>query len=249
MTSRRQTPRMLPLRILLDHGDNVRTDVGDLDELAASIRAQGLLQPIVVTPHRRDGHYLILAGHRRAAAARTIPLDNVPCLIRDDAGDTTDHIALMLVENMQRANLSAVEKARAMQRLVDAGQNQTQIARRLGLTPSAVNNYLLLLDLSDDELEQIEAGEVTLGHARAAAKALRSNRRADYGTPRRGRPPVVEPAHFTPSHPLAGHVEAACTHTSRPYPSRTVAACGQCWEEAIRSDAIAEHTGRQELTS
>ncbi len=96
MTSRRQTPRMLPLRILLDHADNVRADVGDLDELAASIRAQGLLQPIVVTPHRRDGHYLILAGHRRAAAARTIPLDNVPCLIRDDAGDTTDHDDLLV---------------------------------------------------------------------------------------------------------------------------------------------------------
>ncbi len=239
MTSRRQTPRMLPLRILLDHADNVRTDVGDLDELTASIRAQGLLQPLVVTPHRRDGHYLILAGHRRAAAARTIPLDNVPCLIRDDAGGTTDHIALMLVENMQRANLTAVEKARAMQRLVDAGENQTQIARRLGLTPSTVNSYLVLLDLTDEELEKVQAGEVTVGHARAAAKASRATRRIDHGRPARGRPPVVEPAHFTPSHPLAAQVETACNHTSRPYPSRTVSACGQCWEQAIRDDALA----------
>jgi ParB/RepB/Spo0J family partition protein len=237
MTNRRQTPRMLPLRILLDHNDNVRTNVRDLDELAASIRAQGLLQPIVVTPHRRDGHYLILAGHRRAAAARSIPLDNVPCLIRDDAGSTADHIALMLVENMQRSNLTAVEKARGMKRLVDAGQNQTQIARRLGLTPSAVNSYLLLLDLSDEELAKVEAGEVTVGHARAVAKASRARTRVDHGTPNRGRPPVVEPGHFTKNHPLAAQVEALCTHTGRPYPGRAVNACGQCWEQVIRDDA------------
>lgn len=242
MTSRRQTPRMLPLRILLEHKDNVRADVGDLNELAASIRAQGLLQPIVVTPHRRDGHYLILAGHRRAAAARSIPLDNVPCLVREDAGDIADHIALMLVENMQRSNLTAVEKARAMQRLVDAGQNQTQIARRLGLTPATVNQYLLLLDLSDEELAKVEAGEVTVGHARAAAKVIRARNRIDYGKPRRGRPPVVEPAHFTRTHPLAARVESFCDHTGRPYPSRAVSACGQCWEEVIRDDALTHRT-------
>lgn len=239
MTKRHQTPRMLPLRILLEHPGNVRADLGDLDELAASIRAQGLLQPIVVTRHRRDGHFLILAGHRRAAAARTIPLDNVPCLIREDAGDTTDHIALMLVENMQRANLTAVEKARAMQKLVDAGENQTQIARRLGLTPSTVNSYLVLLDLSEDELKQVEAGEVTVGHARAAAKAQRASTRTDRGTPQRGRPAIVEPAHFTPTHPLARAAEAGCAHTTRPYLVRAVSACGQCWEQAIRDDATA----------
>lgn len=238
MTKRHQTPRMLPLRILLEHPGNVRADLGDLDELAASIRAQGLLQPIVVTRHRRDGHFLILAGHRRAAAARSIPLDNVPCLVREDAGETTDHIALMLVENMQRANLTAVEKARAMQKLIDAGENQTQIARRLGLTPSAVNSYLVLLDLSEDELAKVEAGEVTVGHARAAAKAQRASARVETGAPQRGRPAIVEPGHFTTAHPLAAVVEAACTHTTRPYPGPRVNACGQCWEEAIRHDAL-----------
>jgi ParB family chromosome partitioning protein len=227
---------MLPLRILLEHKDNVRSDLGDLEELEASIRAQGLLQPIVVTPHRRAGHFLILAGHRRAAAARNIPLDNVPCLVREDAGEIADHIALMLVENMQRSNLGAVEKARAMQRLVDAGQNQVQIARRLGLTPATVNNYLVLLDLSEEELADVEAGEVTVGHARAAAKAERARRRTERGSARRGRPPVVEPAHLTARHPLAELAEQLCDHTGRPYPGQGVNACGQCWEHVIRAD-------------
>src|SRR4051794_19119536 len=136
MSVSRQSPRMLRLDSLIGHQQNVRKDVGDVTELAASIRQHGLVQPIVVTEHPRyEGKYLILAGHRRAAAAATIPLEQVACIIRHDAGVAEDHIALMLVENMQRQNLSPVEKARAMRRLIDHGLSQSEIARRLGTTP------------------------------------------------------------------------------------------------------------------
>lgn len=236
MTSRKQRPQMLPPRILLDHPGNVRDNLEDIDELAASIRAQGLIAPIVVTPHRRAGHFLILAGHRRAAACRTIPLDTVPCLIREDGGDELDQVALMLNENMQRSNLSAVEKARGMQRLVDGGLNQVAVARKLGVTPATVNTHLMLLELSDDELDAIEAGEIQVGHAKAVARQARAAKRVTDGTPVRGRPVVAEPAHLTHSHRLAESVRDACDHTTRPVVGGV--GCGQCWERAIRGDAL-----------
>lgn len=240
MSVSRQSPRMLPLDLLIGHKQNVRADIGDLSELTASIRQHGIVQPIVVTEHpHHEGKYVILAGHRRAAAAAEIPLEQVVCIIRHDAGTADDHVALMLVENMQRQSLSPVEKARAMQKLIDHGLSQSEVARRIGVTPTTVNQHVMLLELSDEELEQIEAGHVRVGDARAAIQIARANERIDRGTPVRGRPPVVEPAHFTRTHPLAAAAEAMCDHTQRPWIYRTVLACGQCWEAVIRDDAIA----------
>jgi len=231
---------MLPLDALVHHTENVRNEVGDITELAASIRQQGLVQPIVVTEHpAKPGKYLILAGHRRAAAAASIPLAQVACLIRHDAGAPEDHIALMLVENMQRRDLSPVEKARAMKKLIDHGMSQSEVARRIGVTPGSVNNYVMLLDLSPDELAEVEAGFIRLGDARAAIKAARAGERVQHGKPARGRPAYVEPPHFSVRHPLATAAEELCDHTLRPKVTRFVTACGQCWETVIRDDAIA----------
>lgn len=241
MSISRQSPRMLRLDDLIGHQQNVRSDVGDVSELAASIRQHGIVQPIVVTEHpRHEGKYLILAGHRRAAAAATIPLEQVVCIIRHDAGNANDHVALMLVENMQRQSLSPVEKARGMKQLIDHGLSQSEIARRIGTTPATVNYYVMLLDLSDEELADIEAGHVSLGDAREAIRSSRKYQRVDHGDAARGRPTVVEPGHFNKQHPLAAEAEELCDHTRRPRPSRTVRACGQCWEFVIREDAVAE---------
>jgi ParB family chromosome partitioning protein len=236
MTTTRQTPRMLPTASLLGHRQNVRDNVGDVSELAASIRQHGLIQPIVVTPHpNHAGKYLILAGHRRAAASLSIPLQQVPCIIRADAGTVDDHLALMLVENMQRRNLSPVEKARAMQKLIDRGMTQADVARRLGVTTATVNTHVMLLELDDDALQDVEAGTVQVGEARAAVRAERAERREVADRKPTGRPVQVEPAHFTKAHPLAVTVRAACDHSARPLVGWS--GCGQCWEAVIRQDA------------
>lgn len=239
MTTSRQSPRMLDVDLLHGHRQNVRDQVGDITELAASIRQHGLVQPIVVTEHPdRPGQYLILAGHRRTEAARTVGLSQVPCLIRHDAGTVDDHVALMLVENMQRRNLSAVEKARAMKKLIDRGMSQVDVARRIGVTPTTVNTHIMLLDLSDDELAKVEAGEVLVQDAKAAVRAARSASRSSNGAPVRGRPIQIEPRHLAPSHPLADSVRDSCDHSRRPKVGGV--GCGQCWEAAIREDVIRE---------
>jgi ParB family chromosome partitioning protein len=229
---------MLALDVLVDNPKNVRDHVGDIDELAASIRQHGLVQPIVVTEHLLDeDRFLILAGHRRVAAARRIGLERVPCIVRHDTAADSDHIALMLVENMQRSNLTAVEKARAMQKLIDRGMNQSDVARRLGIPPSSVNTYIMLLDLSDEELAKIEAGEVKIGDAREAIKRARQMHRRSAGQAVRGRPAVLEPRHFSGTHPLIETARARCDHSTR---YKYGGACGQCWEEAIREDAMVQ---------
>lgn len=237
MTTSRQTPRLLPIAALHPHDSNVRDDLGDITELAASIRQHGLVQPVVVTEHPTlESQYVILAGHRRVAAAATIGLEQVVCIVRHDAGNADDHVALMLVENMQRRNLNPVERARAMKRLVQSGMTQSDVARRLGVTPTTVANTILLLELSEEELDQVVAGELRVGDARAAVKAARATYRVDHGASDRGRPPVTEPRHFIRAHPLASAVSALCDHTTRPHVDRSVLACGQCWEQVIRDD-------------
>lgn len=237
MTTNRQTPRMLPTGVLLGHRQNVRDNVGDVTELAASIRQHGLIQPIVVTEHpNHAGKYLILAGHRRAAAALSIPLQQVPCIIRPDAGSVDDHLALMLVENIQRRNLSPIEKARAMQKLIDHGLTQADVARRIGVTAATVNTHVMLLELDDQALRDIEEGTVQVGEARAAVRAERAERREEADHKPTGRPVQVEPAHFTQRHPLAAAVRTRCDHSTRPLVGWS--GCGQCWEATIREDAI-----------
>src|SRR4030095_8848957 len=106
------------------------------------IRAQGVLQPLLVTP---DG--VVVAGHRRLAAARIAGLDDVPVGLRELAPVQQQEI--MLVENLQRQDLSAVEEARAYRRLLDAGHTTAQLARRIGTTAARIHARLGLLKLDD----------------------------------------------------------------------------------------------------
>jgi ParB family chromosome partitioning protein len=218
---------------LVPHPGNIRQDTGDAGELAASVRAHGILQPLVVQPHpQRPGSYLVLAGHRRLEAAKAARLETVPVTIRAGV-DAAKAIEIMLVENCQRSDLTNVEKAEAMGRLRDRGYTATAIARATGLSISMISSYLALLELDEGTREQMKAGNVQWGDA---IKAVRRQRKAARGSraPQPGRRVQVSPPWFTTRHRLADYARGLCEHTTRPMVGTV--ACGQCWEQAIRDD-------------
>jgi len=133
--------------------------------LAESIRAQGIIQPVVLRP-RAAGGYELVAGERRWRAAREANLQTLPALVRDAAD--RDALLLGLVENVAREELTPIEEARAFAVLVDEFElSLGDIAERVGGSKPAVSNRLRLLELSDDILGMVERGELTEGHARA----------------------------------------------------------------------------------
>lgn len=135
-----------------------------IDELAASIREKGVLQPLVV---RRVGSgYQLIAGERRFRAAQRAGLDRVPVVVRE--ADDREALELALIENLQRENLNPIEEARAYKRLGDEfSLGQEDIARRVGKSRSAVTNSLRLLQLPDGVIAQLESGALSAGHARS----------------------------------------------------------------------------------
>ena len=137
-----------------------------LEELAQSIRAQGVIQPVIVQSNG-EGRYLILAGERRTRAARLAGLTEIPALVRRDPLDDSQVLQLALVENLQRADLNVLEEARAFQQLREVhGMTQDEIARQVGRSRSAVANHLRLLKLPGPILELLAAGRLTAGQAR-----------------------------------------------------------------------------------
>lgn len=141
-----------------------RMDQDQLDELAASIREHGVLQPILVT-ETLDGYQLV-AGERRFRASRQAGLERIPAVVRQLAD--RDQLELALVENLQRADLGPMEEAHAFQSLVDEFElTHDTIAQRLGRSKSAVTNTLRLLDLDPEVQAAIADGRLSAGHARA----------------------------------------------------------------------------------
>lgn len=141
-----------------------RFDDEALEELAASIRQHGIIQPIIV---RTAGvRFQVIAGERRLRAARRLGLDHVPAIVRQYSDEQALEAAL--IENLQRADISVVEAARAYHRLAaEFGHTQSEIAQRTGKSRSAIANILRLLQLPDTILEALDRGELTEGHARA----------------------------------------------------------------------------------
>ncbi|WP_287497760.1 ParB/RepB/Spo0J family partition protein [Pandoraea sp. CB10b_02] len=142
-----------------------RMDEGALQELAASIRAQGLMQPILV--RRVDGEkYEIIAGERRFRAARIAGLAEVPVLVRDVPDEAA--AAMALIENIQREDLNPLEEAQGIQRLLgEFNYTHEQAAQSLGRSRSAVSNLLRLLNLAQPVQTMLLAGDLDMGHARA----------------------------------------------------------------------------------
>jgi ParB family chromosome partitioning protein len=157
---------MLPVGSLQPHPDQPRRhfDEAALDELAASISARGLIQPIVVRPHGRD--YQIVAGERRWRAAQRARLHEVPVVIRDF--DDAQTLEVALIENIQRQDLNAIEEAQAYQRLAgEFGHTQEALAKIVHKSRSHVANLLRLLELPDTVQGQVVNGALSMGHARA----------------------------------------------------------------------------------
>ena len=135
-----------------------------LDDLAQSIRAQGLIQPIIVRPI--DGGFEIIAGERRWRAAQQAGLKAVPCLVRDV--DDRSTVAMALIENIQREDLNPLEEATALKRLIDEFDlTHQETANAVGRSRAAVSNLLRLLDLPEPIRALLESGQLNMGHARA----------------------------------------------------------------------------------
>jgi ParB family chromosome partitioning protein len=146
------------------HQPRRRMDDAGLEELAASIREHGVLQPVLVT-ETLDGYQLI-AGERRVRAARLAGLDHIPALIRQLAD--REQLEVALVENVQRADLDPIDEALAYRQLIDEfGLSQDHVAERVGKARSTVANTLRLLDLHPDVQAAIGDGRLTEGHGRA----------------------------------------------------------------------------------
>lgn len=135
-----------------------------LEELAESIRHQGVMQPIVVRPIEKD-RYEIIAGERRWRATQLAGLAEIPAVIRDVTDETA--IALALIENIQREDLNPMEEAFALKRLQDEFElTQKEVAEAVGKSRTAVTNTLRLLNLSDEVKTMLEHGDLEMGHAR-----------------------------------------------------------------------------------
>lgn len=142
-----------------------RMDQESLNELAASIKAQGIMQPILVRPVSED-RYEIIAGERRWRAAQLAGVSEVPVLVREIPDEAT--LAMSLIENIQRENLNPLEEAAGIQRLVDEfGLSHQQAADAVGRSRPAASNLLRLLHLAKPVQECLFSGELDMGHARA----------------------------------------------------------------------------------
>ena len=140
-------------------------DEGGIEELAASIRAQGLIEPVIVRP-RPAGGYELVAGERRWRAAQRAGLDSIPAVVRDL--DDREAMAIALIENIQREDLNPLEEAAALKRLLtEYGMTHEELADTVGRSRAAVSNLVRLLNLAPGVCELIDAGTLEMGHARA----------------------------------------------------------------------------------
>jgi ParB family transcriptional regulator, chromosome partitioning protein len=159
--------RDMPLELIEPNPHQPRRsfDEAQLAELADSIRARGVLQPIVVRP-LPGGRFELIAGERRLRAARMAELETVPALVRQT--EDWERLDMALAENMARVDLNPIEEARACAMLVeDLGLTKEEVGRRVGRSRVAISNLIRLLDLPEEALELIEAGRLSEGHGRA----------------------------------------------------------------------------------
>jgi ParB family chromosome partitioning protein len=219
--------------VLHPHPGNVRTDLGDLAGLATSIAEHGVLEPLLV--ERAPGGFQVIAGHRRRAAALRLGLVAVPCVVRPPTGRSRAE-EVMLVENLQRADLPPLDEARAIRRLMQlTGAGVDHAARRLGKSGQWVRDRLALLDLPADAQQLVANGQLGTSAATGLARQVRRARAGEVHVGERC------PSHLTTRHPLAVAARGVCDQAGHPSRGRVGSvACGACWETAIRADA----TGR-----
>ncbi|WP_336792976.1 ParB/RepB/Spo0J family partition protein [Gordonia malaquae] len=159
----------IPVEDLIPHPSNIRRSV-DVDTLVPSIKAQGVLEPLLVAPtitaagFDEDG-FVVLAGHRRLAAAKKAGLTTLPCCYRADLIDPTAQIAVMMAENVERDQLSAAEEATGVQAMLDLGNSVSAIAKDLGMSRTRVAQRAKISKLDDTILDKVHTHAVTIADA------------------------------------------------------------------------------------
>lgn len=164
-----ETSRVLELAVdqIRPNPRQPRTDFApeELEELATSIRELGVLQPVIVRP-REQGGYELLVGERRLRASKLAGVTKIPAIVRE--ADEREALEQALVENIQRADLSALEEAQAFRNLVEVFElTQEEVAQRVGKSRAHVTNTLRLLELPESVRDLLSAGRITAGHGRA----------------------------------------------------------------------------------
>jgi len=169
--------REVPVELVEPNPAQPRRSFDDeaLIALSESIRARGVLQPVVVRPIA-GGRYELVAGERRLRAAKIAKLERVPAVVRETG--EAERLELALIENMARQDLNPVEEARACATLVeDLGLTKEEVGRRVGRSRVAVSNLIRTLELPDEALAMLEAGELSAGHGRALLLVKEQDRR------------------------------------------------------------------------
>lgn len=159
--------RLVPIEQISPNPDQPRKrfESGDLDDLAASIKEKGVIQPLIVRK-RENGTFEIVAGERRWRASQIAQLHELPVIVREFSD--VEVLEVAIIENIQRADLNAIEEAAGYRQLMDKfGHTQEKMAEALGKSRSHIANLLRLLNLPDDVLELVRGGDLSAGHARA----------------------------------------------------------------------------------
>ena len=147
--------------LLCHHPDNPRSDYGDIEELTASIKSQGILQPLTVVQIGTGRHYSVVAGNRRLEAAKAVGLDSCPCIVSDMSDK--EQAAVMLIENMQRRNLTPYEEAKGVQMCLDLGMSEADLCKKTGFSKETIRHRKKLAELDQDVLQKkCQDGQVTL---------------------------------------------------------------------------------------
>lgn len=150
---RRSTLQSININKIYPHPDNPRKDLGDLTELAESIKVRGILQNLTLVPRpEKEGEFLSVIGHRRLAAARLAGLTEVPCVVSDM--DHREQVATMLLENIQRSELTPIEQAQGFQMMMDLGETITGISEKTGFSDGTIRKRLNLVKLDQKKLQE-----------------------------------------------------------------------------------------------
>ncbi|MBR1382310.1 MAG: ParB/RepB/Spo0J family partition protein [Ruminococcus sp.] len=150
----------LPIELLKPHPKNPRKDVGDVTELAESIKANGIFQPLTVLPGDTVDGYTVVIGHRRLAAAKLAGLELVPCNVAEMTEQ--EQVSTMLLENMQRNDLTVYEQAQGFQMMLDLGETEQSIAEKTGFSKTTIKHRVKLLELDKAEFERSQERGATL---------------------------------------------------------------------------------------
>lgn len=154
--------KTIKIEKIYPHPDNPRKNIGELEELTESIRTFGVLQNLTVVPHKEQkGAYTVICGHRRLAAAKAAGLTELPCRIAEDMDERTQ-LHTMLMENMQRSDLTPQEEAQGFQMILDLGGSIAEIVKQTGLSETKVRHRVKLNELDQKMLEKKLSGTISI---------------------------------------------------------------------------------------